>query len=170
MIERHNGCVGLKLFRLGKRQLELWFCPRHEIIESHSHKHIDSTLIFLWGRILGTIGNKTGIVSYRDTFRRFPIPAGVKHSAIVQSTFCLFLNWEKWKTGNVTSAAIDFESNTDPTEYERACAIASKAGMERRFYFYPQLGLRNDLWQAPDGRFLTDKQVIVEDFERTMAR
>lgn len=110
MIERHNRCVGVKLFRLGTRQLELWFCPRQEIIESHSHKHIDSTLIFLWGRILGTIADKTGIVSYRDTLRRFSIPAGVKHSAIVHSPFCLFLNWEKWTTRNVTSAAIDFDA------------------------------------------------------------
>lgn len=110
MIERHNRCVGFKLFRFGNRQLELWLAPNREIIESHCHRHIDSTLIFLWGRILGTIGDKTGTVSYRDALRRFPIPAGVKHSAIVQSRFCAFLNWERWKTPNVTSAALDFHA------------------------------------------------------------
>lgn len=110
MIERHNRCIGVKLFRLGVWQLELWFAPRGEFIEPHSHRQIDSTLVFLWGHILGTIGDKTGTVSYRDALRRFAIPAGVTHSATVYSPFCLFLNWEKWKTSNITSAAIDFHA------------------------------------------------------------
>lgn len=110
MIERHNRCVGVKLFRFGCYQLELWIAPHGEIIEPHSHRHIDSTLVFLCGKILGTIGDKTGTVSHRDAFRRFSIPAGVTHSAIVQSGFCAFLNWERWKTSNVTSAALDFHA------------------------------------------------------------
>lgn len=109
MIERHNGCIGLKLFKLGSRQLEIWYAPKDEIVESHSHQHIDSTLVFLWGKIHGRIGDKSGIVSFSDSLRSFSIPAGVRHSATVLSRFCLFLNWEKWKTRNVTSAAIDFD-------------------------------------------------------------
>lgn len=109
MIARHNRCVGVILFRFGTRQLELWWAPKGEFIEPHSHKHIDSTLLFLWGSINGSIGDKSGQVSYRDALRCFSIPAGVKHSAVVLSRFCLFLNWEKWTTRNVTSAAIDFD-------------------------------------------------------------
>lgn len=110
MIEKHNRCIGVKLFRFRQWQLEMWFCPRKEVIEPHSHRNIDSTLIFLWGRITGTIGDKTGPVSYRDIFRRFPIPAGVTHTATVHSPFCVFLNWERWKTSDVTSAALDFQT------------------------------------------------------------
>lgn len=110
MIERHNRCIGIKLFRYGKFQLELWFAPRGEMIEPHCHPHIDCSLTFLWGSIVGTIGNKTGPVSYRDILRSFSIPAGVTHSAEVKSAFCLFLNWEKWKSETVTSASIDFQT------------------------------------------------------------
>ncbi len=107
MIERHNRCVGIKLFRYRKHQLELWVCPRSEIV-SHSHQNIDSNLIFLWGSIYGTIGERSGFVDWRDSLRRFPIAAGVKHSATILSRFCLFLNWETWNTPKVTSAATDF--------------------------------------------------------------
>lgn len=108
MIERHNRCVGIKLFRFRNHQLELWACPRSEVVEPHSHANIDSTIIFLWGSIYGTIGERSGFVGWRDSFRRFEIAPGVKHSATILSRFCLFLNWEKWQTKDVTSAAIDF--------------------------------------------------------------
>lgn len=54
----------------------------------------------------GTIGGNTGLVDSRDMFRRWKIPAGVKHSAHT-FRFTVFANWEKW-IGEPSSAADDF--------------------------------------------------------------
>jgi hypothetical protein len=108
MIHRHNRCVGLTLFRFGCHQIELWLCPRLERIEPHSHPHIDCRLIVLFGRMLGTIGKKSGLVDWRKWFRVFNVAPGVSHSAHILS-FTAFLNIETW-TVNPTSAAIDFQA------------------------------------------------------------
>lgn len=109
MIHRHNRCIGLILIRIGTRQLELWFCPRGEVIEPHSHPHIDSTLIILGGEMDGDINGRRGKTGWYDFLRRFKIPAGTVHSAVVTGRFCLFANYERW-VGKPTSAAIDFET------------------------------------------------------------
>lgn len=59
--------------------------------------------------MFGTIGTRKGWVSAKEDFlRRFHIPAGVTHSAEVDS-FTVFLNIETWREGtSVTSAATDF--------------------------------------------------------------
>lgn len=107
MIKRHNGCRGLTLWRWGRFQIELWFAPKGEVIEPHIHSRIDSSIVFLVGSMVGTIGGKTGLLEWpADCFRRFNVPAGVKHSATI-TAFCMFANVERWK-GDVTSAADDF--------------------------------------------------------------
>lgn len=111
MILRHGRCRGIRLFRRGQKQLELWFAPHNEVILTHVHPHIDSTLVFLGGRMVGRIGNRWGPVGALDFLRCFCIPANVPHSAVVTGWFALFLNWETWKEGaNVTSAAVDFQA------------------------------------------------------------
>lgn len=104
---RHNRCRGFRLLRFGQVQIELWCCPAGEDIAPHVHDHIDSTLIILGGSAVGSIGAKVGLVGWRDMFRRFKIPKGVVHWAIVRSQFFIFLNVEKWDC-NITSAAHDF--------------------------------------------------------------
>lgn len=106
-MHRHNGCIGFTLFRFGKKQAELWYCPKGEIIEPHVHHHIHSTLIMLGGEMEGWIGERHGKTGWYDFLRRFHIPAGTIHSAKVAGRFCLFANYEVW-TGKPSSAAKDF--------------------------------------------------------------
>ena len=57
------------------------------------------------------------------------------------------------------------------TQIEKeAREIAFRKGMERRYYFYPQLGFRDDRWETKDGHFWTDKEVVFNDFVEKMAR
>lgn len=110
MILRHNNCRGIKLFRIGRFQMELWMAPKGERIESHIHKHIDSHILFLWGRMNGVIGSRSGSLGFHDCFRLFHIPAGVTHSATILSRWCIFTNLEVWNKGSsISSAAVDFE-------------------------------------------------------------
>jgi len=109
VINRHNRCIGLTLFRFRRRKLELWFCPSYEIIPDHVHEHIDSTIIMLAGGMWGRIGTRSRYVGWLDMFRSFSIPKGVSHSAIT-GAFAVFANWEKWDTDDVTSAAKDFKA------------------------------------------------------------
>lgn len=103
----HNGNVGVPLFRFGKLQCELWICRRGKI-QSHRHDKFDSTLVFLGGRMLGTISGRTAAVGWKKMLHRYKIAAGEDHSSEVLSRFCAFINIEKWKPGTMTSAAVDF--------------------------------------------------------------
>ncbi len=103
-----HGCRGVRIIRIGRRQLEFWFCPRGAVIPSHVHDQQDIRLIVLGGRMAGTIGGRSGPIGWRDFLRRFDIPAGTPHAAIVTGAFCLFASWETWLAGEVTSAATDF--------------------------------------------------------------
>lgn len=107
MILRHGRCLGLRLFRLGRKQLEVWFAPKDERIESHVHRNMDSKIVLLVGRVWGTNGSKTGRV---HAFTSYLISAGTPHSAYTL-TACAFLNFETWMEQKaISSACIDFES------------------------------------------------------------
>lgn len=105
LVARHNRCVGITLFQWKRRKLEVWFIPKDEVIEAHKHDHIDSSIRLLFGYMTGQIADVRGHVI---PWRAYPVPAGMKHSAVT-STFVIFANWERW-TGDaeVTSAAVDF--------------------------------------------------------------
>lgn len=107
MIRRHNRCRGIRLWKWGRFQIEVWFCPKGEVIETHAHQHIDSKIIVLYGGMWGSIGNRVG--SPRR-FKAFEVPAGVRHGAAISDyQCCIFANVERWKNGvDVTSAAEDF--------------------------------------------------------------
>ena len=108
MFQRHNRCRGLRVWKWGRWQVELWFCPRGEHIEPHVHKKIDSTIFFIAGHMTGRIQERIGNLDWpADSFRRFDIPAGVEHEARIGS-FCIFANFERWKSDDVTSACDDF--------------------------------------------------------------
>jgi len=109
IIQRKHGCTGIRLLRIGRRQIEVWFCPRGAKIPDHTHSNIDVTLVMLGGRMQGKIGDREGPVGWNDLFRRFAISAGTIHSAVVTGSFCMFASFERWCPGSlVTSAAIDF--------------------------------------------------------------
>lgn len=109
IFRRHNRVRGVRIWKWGTFQIEVWFCPKEEFIEPHVHQRIDSTLVLLAGEMLGTIRDKTGWVRCpEDRFRKFHVPAGTVHSAKI-GRFCVFANIERWGwTGDVTSAADDF--------------------------------------------------------------
>lgn len=104
LFHRHGKSIGITLFRSGRLQIELWLCL--EDVEPHVHHQIDSTIIWIGGRMLGTIGGRSKELGWRQLGHRYAIPAKVKHSAKIH-TFGLFANIERWKT-DPTSAAIDF--------------------------------------------------------------
>lgn len=103
MIRKHKRCRGLRIWKWNSLQVEVWFCPSFEYIEPHVHERIDSTIVMLLGDMAGTIGKETGLVRH---WKRYRVPAGVKHSASV-GLFCIFANVERWQ-GEPTSAADDF--------------------------------------------------------------
>ena len=105
LVHRHNRCVGITLFKWGRKKLEVWFCPKDEEIEDHVHRHIDSVIVLLFGYMRGKIDFTAGHV---QPWRRYPVPHCTTHSALTLS-FCVFANWETW-TGDVdvTSASVDF--------------------------------------------------------------
>lgn len=107
MILRHGRCLGLRLFRWGRKQLEIWFAPKDERIESHIHQTMDSKIVLLVGRVWGRNGSKTGLV---HALHSYLIPASTPHSAYAL-TVCIFLNFETWKDSNpISSACVDFEN------------------------------------------------------------
>lgn len=103
MIRRHNRCRGIRLWKWNSFQIEVWFCPKGERIDPHFHKRIDSVIIMLAGYMIGTIDGQAGVVKH---WKKYPVAAGVRHSATVGG-FCIFANIERWQ-GEPTSAAEDF--------------------------------------------------------------
>lgn len=105
MFHRHDSNIGVTLFRWNKLQVELWLCLGD--VRPHVHENIESTIIWLGGRMLGTIGDRTKQLTWKQAGHRYPVTAGTVHSAKVQ-TFGLFANIERWKS-QPTSACIDFK-------------------------------------------------------------
>ena len=104
MIHRRGKSIGVTLFKWNRCQVELWLCLG--CVEPHVHKQIDSTILWLGGSMLGTIGERSKELCWRQIFHRYSVPAGTSHSAQVHS-FGLFANIELWSS-EPTSAAIDF--------------------------------------------------------------
>ena len=107
MITRFQRCLGVRLLRLGRWQVELWLCPRGEVIPPHTHQYFDGRLVFLAGSMLWTLAGQTREVGWRDVLRCWRVPAGTNHGATVTGRFGVFLNIEQWQ-GVPSSAATDF--------------------------------------------------------------
>ena len=103
-MRKHKRCRGIRLWKWGRFQIELWWFPQSEEIEPHVHKHIDSNIVLLYGVMSGNIGGQNG---FPRTWKGYPVPAGVIHSAKAY-TNCIFINIERWTSDDVTSAAVDF--------------------------------------------------------------
>jgi hypothetical protein len=59
MIERFGKAMGLRI-PLGKnRQVELWYCPKGTKVPPHIHEHIDSFIVYLFGRMRVTVEHTT---------------------------------------------------------------------------------------------------------------
>lgn len=109
MIFRHNRSWGLLIHRWRKKQIEVWFCPKGEVIDPHVHRHVDSRIIWLGGKMFGMIANRSKMLGWKDIFTSYLIPRNVVHSGVIVGAFCAFANIETWDTNQITSAATDFE-------------------------------------------------------------
>lgn len=107
MILRFQNIFGVRLFRVGRFQAELWLCPRGEKIPEHAHDKMDSRITFLGGAMIFTRDKKSIPLDWRRIGRSFKVRAGQAHGAEVTGRFGLFLNLERWTTAP-SSAATDF--------------------------------------------------------------
>ena len=111
LVRKHKRCRGLLLWKWGRTQVELWWCPAREIFESHRHEEFDGRIVYLAGRMFFWTdwNSKSRRIGWRDFLKTLSIPAGTEHGAIGKGWFgCLFLNIETWKHDRPTSAAVDF--------------------------------------------------------------
>ena len=109
MILKFKRCRGLRVWRWGRVQVELWWCPSLETIPPHTHEEFDGLIVYLAGRMLFWTETKSRVIGWRDWLKTLSIPAGTMHGAIGRGRFgCLFLNFERWKHDRPSSAAIDF--------------------------------------------------------------
>lgn len=104
MIRRYRRCRGLRLFRWRRFQVEAWWFPKGETIETHVHQNIDSHIMLLFGRMRGNINGRIG---YPRLFKSYRVPHNEIHGALAERS-CLFLNFEWWICDDVSSAAHDF--------------------------------------------------------------
>ena len=125
MIERSPHCkaVGFRVPLWNHWQIEIWFCPKGDVIPAHRHQHIHSFILQIWGRMRWTVNATTrevcGPLRRRESNARLalaaaPIPAGTAHAAEALS-FCVFVNIERQSSvlgaqcSEMVSAAQDFQ-------------------------------------------------------------
>lgn len=107
MIIRFQKIRGIRLFRWGKTQAELWLAPGGETLPMHTHTHCSSRIIYLLGKMTFWFGPHSCDLSMRSFLKNFVIPAGAPHGGQVTGRFVLFINFERWNS-TPTSAAHDF--------------------------------------------------------------
>lgn len=126
---KHGPCKGMTLFRWGRFNIEIWFCPPRFQIEEHRHPSQDIELMFLYGDAFISRRHKDdpyghyqmyGTVKFPyDTFKHFTVLAEHFHYFTVNEKWFVFLNISKWRKGHKpTSASVDFElSNNFDGQY-----------------------------------------------------
>lgn len=117
MINYHEKCTGIVLFKWRQRFIQLWICKRGYEIKPHSHPEEDIELMYLFGKTVFYRKHET----YPDVnevykpkwyhvFRTFTVKAGTIHWFTVSSLPLVFINFSKFKKGyKAKSAAIDFK-------------------------------------------------------------
>ena len=97
LVNRKFGCFGVKLFKLGRIQAELWFCPSSSYIQPHKHPNIDSIFIHLLGKAEIQRDYQAKKLPWFTWFEHHRIASNQIHSAIVpRGSIFIFLNIEKW--------------------------------------------------------------------------
>ena len=116
LINRHDNCVGLRLWKWGQTQIELWFCPKNYNIGRHSHNQQDIEIMFLFGaphfwRRENGIETSAHLRWPRNLLDVFSIRRGVVHSFHTGRLPMVVLSIERWQPGvSPTSAATDFQT------------------------------------------------------------
>ena len=115
LFERHESCVGLRLWKWNQLTVHVWYCPKGYVIEQHSHEDQDIELMFVKGEAtfykLDKNVLKAGIIQgWGNPFKLFSIPAGTVHWFEVSNRALIFINFARWKVNTTpTSAAVDFK-------------------------------------------------------------
>jgi hypothetical protein len=112
LINHFKTAWGITLWRWGKFQIELWYCPTDCVIEPHTHDKQDIKLTFLFGRKVFHRQYKNQPIESIDTKHvkfghTFNIPAGTLHWFDKLDKPLIFFSREWW-TEKPTSAAIDY--------------------------------------------------------------
>lgn len=108
MFIRFQRCVGVMVWRWKRTQVEVWFCPRGELVPPHSHRGFDSLIVHLAGRMVFWAEGRGRVLNWGDVGWSKLIPAGAEHGLIVRGPFGVFVNFETWKHDGPTSAVDDF--------------------------------------------------------------
>lgn len=123
---RKDRCIGLTLFRFGRRKLELWFVPANYACVEHTHKDSDGEFFVVYGRgrdiwrktwphwLSGAMCQiEVYNITNRHYFKTYTVRANTPHGFSVGSTLMVFLCWETYRKGvPVTSPAVDFHPVT----------------------------------------------------------
>lgn len=124
IINYHESCVGIVLFKWRQKFIQLWYCPKGYEIKPHSHPEEDIELMYLFGStvfyrqnqninyiIRGWLDNPESYKpKWYNVFRRFSVPANTKHWFIVSKWPLIFINFSTFSEGNKPkSAAVDFK-------------------------------------------------------------
>lgn len=88
-------------------QLEVWLCPKGQVIPMHVHRRCDSRITHWIGNVEWMLGGRRKTLTTRDAMTTKSVPAGFVHGA-KSHTFAIFSNFETW-TGRPTSAAEDIQ-------------------------------------------------------------
>lgn len=115
IINRHEKCVGIRLWKSKTRFIQLWYCPRGYDVKPHSHNDQHIELMYLFGKT--TISRITSQTvewftpKWYHIFRKFTVRKGQIHWFTVSSLPLVFINFATFIDGKrPVSAAIDFHT------------------------------------------------------------
>lgn len=112
LFNRHERCIGLRLWKSKTRFVQLWYCPRGYRVEPHSHNDEQIELMYLFGKT--TFFRLSSVVEslsprWYHMFKSFTVKAGQVHWFTVSTMPLVFINFATFLNGKEpTSAAIDF--------------------------------------------------------------
>lgn len=122
LFDRHERCVGLRLWKSKTRFVQLWYCPRGYEVELHSHNDQNIELMYLFGKTtfsrinvdnVNHLFTETFTPKWKHIFRKFTVKAGQLHYFSVSTLPLVFVNFATFLPGNKpVSAAIDFHLTT----------------------------------------------------------
>lgn len=116
LLNRHEKCIGLTIFKWGQRRAEIWYCPAGYIIQEHCHPAQNVELMYLFGsttfyrRNLWNNSENSLKCGWKTFCRRFTVRNFHAHWFSVGKLPLLFVNFQHFLPGNKPcSAAEDFE-------------------------------------------------------------
>lgn len=115
LINRHEKCWGIVLFKWRQKFIQLWYCPAGYNIQPHSHPEEDIELMYIAGTTTFTrvinLRAQSFTPKWYHIFQTFSVKAGTYHYFKVSKWPLIFINFSTFKKGfKPKSAAIDFKT------------------------------------------------------------